>query len=420
MPPSVCFILGELGPSGGAGAVVRHARGLAQDHGYDVSIALWPGGSPEAAAPAGVELVTIDEARGREHDIAIATWWRTAYDLFSVPARRHACFVQQFEERIYRPGDPERFGATVTHDLPVAFVTEAAWIAEQLADLRPDAACFHVPNGVDKQRFVPDGRSQADGPLRVLVEGSPGLWFKGVEDAAAALERTRERVETTLVTPEQVDPDLCARFDRVAGPLDHAAMAAAYREADVLLKLSRVEGVFTPPLEAFHCGTPCVVWPVTGHDEYVRHGVNGAVVDFDDLAGTAGWIDLLARDRALLADLARGALETAADWPSWDRSTAAFEAALREIADAPGPASGAGAARLLADLDAAMEEQRAALWRERHAAESARAWRDATQQELARAEATIVAFEQSRTWRYAAPLRRVGGRLRRLRARRSR
>lgn len=410
MPPSICFILGELGPSGGAGAVVRHARGLAEHHGWDVSIALWPGATA-AVAPPGVRLVTTDEAHAREHDVAIATWWRTAYDLFAVPARRHAYFVQQFEERIYRPGDVERFGAMVTHDLPVAFLTEAGWIAAELAELRPEAPCFHVPNGIDKQRFAPAESSPA-GPLRVLVEGSPGLWFKGIQDAAAVLELAREPVVTTLITPERVDPDTCARFDHVVGPLDHAEMANAYREADVLLKLSRVEGVFTPPLEAFHCGVPCVVWPVTGHDEYIRHGVNGTVTDYDDLVGTAGWIDLLARDRGLLARLSRGALDTAADWPTWHQSTEQFAAALGAIGDGPAPSAGDGANRLLADLDLAMEDQRAALLRERRVTEDVRARLDVSELRAERAIARIAAIEESLAWRLAAPLRRLASRRR--------
>jgi len=406
MPPSICFILGELGPSGGAGAVVRHARGLAEHHGWDVSIALWPS-APGAVTPPGVRLVTTAEARARDYDIAIATWWRTAYDLFAIPACRHAYFVQQFEERIYGPGDVERFGAIATHDLPVAFLTEAGWIAAELAELRPEAHCFHVPNGIDKQRFAPAEQSPRVGPLSVLVEGSPGLWFKGIQAAAAVLELAREPVVTTLVTPERVDSETCARFDRVMGPLDHAEMANAYREADVLLKLSRVEGVFTPPLEAFHCGTPCVVWPVTGHDEYIRHGVNGAVVDFDDLAGTAGWIDLLARDRALLARLGDGALTTAAGWPTWERSTEAFGAALEVIAAALPPAAGDGAARLLADLDFAMKGQRVALVRQRRKTERVEAELETTERRLDGALARIAAIEGSLLWRLAAPLRRL-------------
>jgi len=126
----------------------------------------------------------------------------------------------------------------------------------------------------------------------------------------------------------------------------------------VLLKLSRVEGVFTPPLEAFHLGATAVVWPVTGHDEYVEHGVNGIVAGWDDIRGTARWLDLLASDEELLARLRRGALETARRWPSWEDATARMAAALEEIAAAPEPASGAGVRELLGDVHAGMEELR--------------------------------------------------------------
>ena len=68
----------------------------------------------------------------------------------------------------------------------------------------------------------------------------------------------------------------------------------------MVLKLSRVEGMYGPPLEGFHMGATCVTTPVTGHEEYVEHGWNGLVVDWDDARGTARQLDLLARDRRLL------------------------------------------------------------------------------------------------------------------------
>ena len=115
----------------------------------------------------------------------------------------------------------------------------------------------------------------------------------------AAVKATRESVRTTLVA---LDPARAvdAQVDRVVGGLDAAAMAELYSESDVLLKLSRVEGLGLSPVEGFHCGLPCVVAPFTGHQEYVRHGENGIVVGFDDVEGTAGWLDVLARDRELL------------------------------------------------------------------------------------------------------------------------
>ncbi len=62
-------------------------------------------------------------------------------------------------------------------------------------------------------------------------------------------------------------------------------MAEPLRRTDVVLKLSSVEGMFGPPLEGFHRGATCVVTPVTGHEEYVEHGWNGLLTDWDDLAG---------------------------------------------------------------------------------------------------------------------------------------
>ena len=57
----------------------------------------------------------------------------------------------------------------------MAFITEATWIADTLAQLRPDALCMLVRNGIDKQTFaVPEDVGVRIGePLRVLVEGNP-------------------------------------------------------------------------------------------------------------------------------------------------------------------------------------------------------------------------------------------------------
>jgi hypothetical protein len=128
--------------------------------------------------------------------------------------------------------------------------------------------------------------------------------------------------------------------DRVVGGLDAAGMAALYDETDVLVKLSRVESLGLAPLEAFHRGVPCIVTPYTGHEEYAVHGVNGAVVGFDDPRGVTGWLDRLARDRDLLARLSEGARATAARWPDAEAATATLARGLREFESGPPPAHG--------------------------------------------------------------------------------
>ena len=112
---------------------------------------------------------------------------------------------------------------------------------------------FALPDQVDVR---------LDGPLRILIEGRKEVWFKGVEEALDAVDAMREPHHVTLVCPDTSDlaPEAA---DRIVGPLTHTEMAQLYTETDVVLKLSRVEGMFGPPLEGFHRGAACVVTPVT-------------------------------------------------------------------------------------------------------------------------------------------------------------
>ena len=59
-------------------------------------------------------------------------------------------------------------------------------------------------------------------------------------------------------------------------------------------------------LEAFAAGTPVVGSKLGGISEWVRHGENGLLVDFDDIAGWADALKRCARDRRLLSSLQDG------------------------------------------------------------------------------------------------------------------
>jgi glycosyltransferase involved in cell wall biosynthesis len=167
-----------------------------------------------------------------------------------------------------------------------------------------------------------------------MIEGSPGSWFKHVHSAIHAAAAMREPHHVTVVCGDRKTLGEVTA-DEIVGPLSHPQMAELYERTDVLLKLSSVEGMFGPPLEGFHKGATCVVTPVTGYEEYVEHGVNGLLTDWEDLRGTARQLDLLARDRELLHFLRSNALVT--------------------IAREPAPTASVPSARLLADLRGGLE-----------------------------------------------------------------
>lgn len=307
-------MLPDLTPSGGAAVTGAHARGLG-DHGVEA------------------ELLTLDgvgEARGR-YDVAIATWWETVPALWQLDAARRAVLLQSFEQRFYDRDAPfERLSAECTLAMGLDFIAIAPWMRDLLSQLRDCLRCWVVPPGVDKELFTAAREVRRDGPLRVLIEGQPSLPFKGVDDAVAAVRAMREPAHSTLVALDAAAAG-DVPVDRVVTGLGPDAMAALYLESDVLLKLSRVEGLGLAPVEGFHSGLPCVVTPFTGHGEYAAHGENALVVGFDDPEGTATALDLLARDRDLLARLSAGASATSGGWPSQEDSTRLLHEVLLEL-----------------------------------------------------------------------------------------
>jgi glycosyltransferase involved in cell wall biosynthesis len=354
------FLLQDLQLSGGVGVVVEHAAQLRRRHGIDATLVMTRAQEHPNWGYRGLDDVPVlpfAQAVEQEWDLAISSWWQTTSVLFELRARRHVSFVQLLEDSTYADGTPERMAAALSTALPVRFVTEARWIAELLEDLQPGNRVHYVRNGIPKDVFAsPDAVVPAlpGAPLRVVLEGARGYLAKGVDDALAAVAAMAEPAHVTWVSPHPAAaPD---GVDEVLHGLSHAEMAALFARSDVLVKLSRAEGMYGPPLEAFHLGATVVTTPVTGHDEYVVHGENGLVVGWDDHRGTARVLDLLARDRRLLHELRCGALRTARAWPDWTQSSALMALALRRILAEPEPSPAASGRRLVSDFSSVVAE----------------------------------------------------------------
>jgi len=332
-PVRVCFLVHELARSGGVEVIAGHARRLSQQEGIDAEIALTgPPGEP-GWVPDGVTVRPLAEAG--TYDVAVATWWETVPALYEVDAARRTVLLQGIEHRFYSDDEPlERAGAALALALPLHYLAVSTWLKDELAAVNPEAECTLVPNGVDKDLFRGAPRQRSEGPLRVLVEGQPSLPFKGVADALTAVESMSEPAEATLVALDADQAREAVSGVRVVGGLDGRGMADLYENTDVLVKLSRFEGLGMAPLEAFHAGVPCVLTPYGGHVDYLRDGENGLSVPFGDPQAAAAALDRLARDPALLERLSRGALSSAADWPAPVDSTRELATALRAMAGA--------------------------------------------------------------------------------------
>jgi len=188
-----------------------------------------------------------------------------------------------------------------------------------------------VPNGVDTQRFTPDGETTEmidhDGAVVLFV----GRLVKGKrpEDAIAAVSRLSEELSAKLFIigdgPLRAELEKGTDRDTVEflGQVPYEKMPEIYRSGDVLVLPSQAEGLPRTVLEAMKSGVPVVVSeldqivPVVG-----RGGVTVSVGDIEGFTaglesiltgsvndprnvveGTFGWGHTVERTTAVLAEL---------------------------------------------------------------------------------------------------------------------
>lgn len=328
------IFLGSATVGGGTYVIFEHAI-RAMDRGEQVTIVTMEKVAEEELYwhKRAIELdwKTIDEAEKEEYDVVISTWWRLVYEAYRVKAKHYLYFVQSIESKFYVPEEkPIRQLAEATYMLPMKMITEATWIKEYLEENYCKSPLL-VHNGIRKDIYTPDGECYAPrepGKLRVLVEGPVNVDFKNVPKTVGLCMESKAD-EIWLLTSSEVES--YQGVDRVFSRVPITETPKIYRSCDVIVKLSYVEGMFGPPLEMFHCGGTSITYDVTGHDEYIVHGVNGLVAKRDDDRKVIEYINMLKDNQEYLEQLKQGALQTASEWISWEQSSNRFYDAVQAL-----------------------------------------------------------------------------------------
>ena len=197
--------------------------------------------------------------------------------------------------------------------------------AERIAAYGVDTRFGVVPNGVDTDRFTPDGpRSDLidhDGTVVLfvgrLVDG------KRPQDAVDAVAALPDRLDAKLYVvgdgplreplEARADPETVTFLEHV--PYDQ--MPAVYRSGDTLLLPSRAEGLPRTVLEAFASETPAVTSRLPQTAEIVESG--GRTVPVGDVTGYAEALERVLDDREALG---RSGRETVLDRFQWRETVA--------------------------------------------------------------------------------------------------
>ena len=318
--PKVAFIVPALGIGGGLATVCQHCNRLLR-RGFDMSIVynnLLEFHALDWFPDQQVEVRSIENIEDN-YDVAVATGWSTAYNLLHFPACRKYYFVKSDETRFF-PDDTElveEIRKTYTFDFN--YITEGKWIQQWLLDNFGKKTAL-VPNGIDLELFHPAEPLEPKGNrLRVLLEGPIDLPFKNMRDAFEVVRDLDCEVWCVSSSGKLKAGWRCDRFFEYV-PIDR--MKNVYASCDILLKLSTVEGVFSPPLEMMACGGTNVAGRVSGWDQYIVEGYNALTVELGDIEAAKAAVSRLIEDAELRNKLIKGGRETAEkmDWePSIDK-----------------------------------------------------------------------------------------------------
>lgn len=328
------FLLYGLGISGGANVIYNHAL-HACEQGVEITIISREKKTyRDASWHVGTEIFkyeTLESAKEKKYDVAIATEWRSAYDIYQINANKYIYFVQSIESRFFsNPNCFLSYIAEKTYDIPYKYITETTWIKEYLKEYYNKEAEV-VLNGIDKNIFSFQDAYIENKPknhIRFLVEGSVCNWLKNVPNTIR-LCREAGAEEIWLVTPDNITS--YEGVDRVFSQVPMVEMPHIYRACDVLVKLSLVEGMFGPPLEMFHCGGTAITYDIEGAEEYLDNGYNSLVVKKNDEEAVKKAIKLLISDFDYLKKLKRNAMETAKNWCDWDQSSSRFYSSIQSL-----------------------------------------------------------------------------------------
>lgn len=167
---------------------------------------------------------------------------------------------------------------------------------------------------------------------------------KGLDTLIQALARSRDRMLHLDIAGEGPEGPALRQLAhsigvagrvRFHGFVDRVRLATLYANADVFALVSRAESCSMAMLEAMAAGLPIVATKVGGNVELIEHGVNGLLVEPQNIEALESALSALAADsqrRLRFGAYNRALIEQHYGWRSVAQQ---YEAVFREVAATP-------------------------------------------------------------------------------------
>ncbi|MBI4022496.1 MAG: glycosyltransferase family 4 protein [Candidatus Andersenbacteria bacterium] len=198
-----------------------------------------------------------------------------------------------------------------------------------------------IPNGVETARFAPVQRLP-NAKVKILFIGRliPRKGFQRVVQALPLVRAQAMRpfeVEVVGSGTARVDLNGAAEklgvseLIRYVGTVPYDQLEKAYQYADIFVLTSLSEGMPSVILEAMSCGLPVVASDVGGNNELVEEGVNGYLVEGDDIEKLADDLTRLINDEHLRELMGQRSRERALKY-NWQEIMGQYDQLYRRYA----------------------------------------------------------------------------------------
>lgn len=222
-------------------------------------------------------------------------------------------------------------------------------LVERLVGPKPGVVGYpgkdHLLTAVSPRHII--RRAHQPGPLRIIYVGNV-VRRKGLDlllDALALLPRQQWRL--AVIGSLEMEPDYAARLQqqvaqrgqsnsvRWLGQLPNEAIATHLQAAQLFVMPSRYEGFGIVYMEALGAGLPVLATTAGAAGEMVRPGVNGYLLEPEDVATLRRHIQTLHHDRSRLARMGLAAYRRYQKHPTWGETAVAIRTFLTDLASCP-------------------------------------------------------------------------------------
>lgn len=218
-------------------------------------------------------------------------------------------------------------------------------VAQHIGGLPPSTIAYPGGNRLKTALNVEQIKRRAGraGPLRILLLGSitrrkqPHLLLE------ACFELKNPAVKVTLMGSQQPEPRYARRIQALSARLRHkipvelvppqtvGQLPHHLSQHDVLIVPSSYEGFGIVYLEGMAFGLPAIATTAGAAHETIQHGENGFLIDPNDSRALASYIDQLASDRNLLAQMSVAARHHFQHGPTWEQMSVAVHQYLEDF-----------------------------------------------------------------------------------------